>query len=169
MAESEKVRTKRDVQMIFSDLGGAHTYTPAWMPGDLSISGGEYEVISSLDRGQFGATPSLRPGDEQPLSGSFSVYQRDVGDTANGYATMNELCAPIAGRYVATTWVSTLGASADVFTVTMTVTIDGSFAGEADKSLIFTYVVLRNGGIQVGDPNTQTINWTSYQSRYTLS
>jgi hypothetical protein len=169
VAESDKVRTKRDVQMLISDLGGSHTYTPAWMPGDLSWAGGEYEVISTLDKGDFTSTPSLRKGNEQPLTGAFSVFLRDVGDTANAYATMAELCAPITGRYVATTWVSTLGATADVFTVTLTVTIDGSFAGEADKSLTFTYVVLRSGGTQTGDPSTQTINWTSYQSRYTLS
>ena len=169
MAESEKLRTKRDVQMLLADLGAVHTYTPAWMPGDLSLAGGEYEVISTLDKGDFTATPSLRKGNEQALTGSYTVYQRDVGDLANSYATMNELCAPIAGRYVATNWVSTLGANADVFTVTLTVTIDGSFAGEADKSLTFTYVVLRSGGVQTGDPSTQTINWTSYQSRYTLA
>lgn len=169
MAESEKVRVSRDVQMLLSDSGGVHTYAPAWLPGDLSWSGGEYEVISTLNNGDFGSTPSLRKGNEQALTGAFSVYLRDLGDTANAYATMNELCAPISGRYVATTWVSTLGASADVFTVTLTVTIDGSFAGEADKSLTFTYVVLRSGGTQIGNPSTQTVNWTSYQSRYTLS
>jgi hypothetical protein len=169
VAESTLVRVKRDVQMLLSDLGAAHTYTPNWMPGDLSWAGGEFEVVSSLNLGDFGATPSLRKGNEQPFTGSFSVFLRDVGDTSNAYATMLELCSPVASRYVAANWISTLGASADVFTVTLTVTIDGSFAGEADKSLTFTFVVLRLGGVQMGDPSTQTVNFTSYQSRYSLS
>jgi hypothetical protein len=169
VAESTYIRTKRDVQMLIYDLGAVHTYTPNWMPGDLSWAGGEYEVVSSLNLGDFGSTPSLRKGNEQPLTGSLTVYLRDVGDTANAYATMLEICAPYTGRHVAANWIPTLGASADVLTLTLAVTIDGSFAGEADKTLTFTFVVFRLGGVQTGDPSTQTVNWTSYQPRYTLS
>jgi hypothetical protein len=169
VAESTLVRTKRDVQMLIYDLGAVHTYTPAWQPGDLSWAGGEYEIVSSLDKGDFTATPSLRKGNELPLTGSFTVYLRDVGDTANAYTTMLELCSPYTGRYVAANWVSTLGANADVFTVSFAITIDGSFAGEADKTLTATFVVLRLGGVQSGDPSTQAVNWTSHQSRFTLS
>jgi hypothetical protein len=168
MAESTVVRVKRDGQILLADLGAAHTYTVAYEPGDLSYTIPDYSVNMFLDRGVIGATPSIRIGDEQAMTLAFSAYLRDLGDTANTYATLLEIAHRYAGRYVETAWLSTMGANSDVFTITITFTIDGSPFGEADKSVVFPFVVFR-ANVKEGDPNTVDCSGTSYAVRPTLS
>lgn len=161
MAESTVVRVKRDGQILLADSGAAHTYTVAYEPGDFSYSVPGYTVNSFLDRGEIGSTPSLRIGDEQPITGSFSAYLRDLGDTAGTYATLLDIAHVYASKYVASNWVSTLGANSDVFTITISLTIDGSPFGEADKTVTFNFCVFR-ANAKEGDPNTVDCTFTSY-------
>lgn len=168
MAESTTIRTKRDGQIALLDNGGANTYTVAYEPGDFSFDVPHEGVNLFLDRGVIGATPSVRYGDQQPMSFSFSCHLRDVGDTAAGYATLPDICHPYASGYVETTWVSTLGANAEPFVVTCQLTIDGTAFGEADKTLAFAYCSIRGSGSE-GDPNTYNVSGTSYQLRPVLS
>lgn len=168
MAESTTIKTKRDGQWLIADSGSVHTYTVAYEPGDGQYSVPDYTVNMFLDRGVIGSTPSLRIGDEQAMTLGFSAYLRDVGDTANAYATLMDIAHRYDGRYVATNWTSTLGTNSDVFTVTISLTIDGAFAGEADKTITFPFCVLR-ANVKEGDPNTIDISATSHAVRPTLS
>jgi hypothetical protein len=172
MAESVVVRTKRDGQILYSDAGAIHTYTVAYEPGDFAYDVPSYAVNVFLDRGVLADAdgyPSLRKGDEGPMTLSHTAYMRDLGDTAapSTYATLSDLVHPYAGGYVASNWISTMSGRSDVFTVTATLTIDGSAFGEADKSLVFAFTSLRGGG-KDGDPNTVSVSGTSYSVLPTL-
>ena len=168
MAESTSVKCKRDGLITISDFGGVHTYIVAVEAGDFSYDVPDYTTNLFLDRGVIGATPQVRPGDEQPMSLGFSAWQRDLGDTANGYATLLDILHRYTARYVAANWVSTLGAAHDVFAVNVAFTVDGTYAGEADKTVTFAHVVLR-GGMKEGDSNVIDAKGTSYAVRPTLS
>lgn len=168
MAESLIVRTKRDVQWLFADNGAAHTYTPSKEPGDGTYNVPDYTIVHVTDRGVIGAIPDIRIGDEQVMTGGFSVYLRDFGDTANSYASFVELCHRYVGRYVENNWVSTMGANSDVFTITISCTVDGSPFGEADRTITFPFCVLR-GNVAEGDPSKVACTFTSYAVRPTLS
>ena len=168
MAESTVVRVKRDGQILLADSGAINTYTVSYEAGDFSYNVPDYTVNQFLDRGEMGATPSLRIGDEQAMTGGFSAYLRDLGDTANTYASLLDVAHRYATRYVATTWASTLGAASDVFTITISLTIDGSPFGEADKTVTFPFSVLR-ANAKEGDPDTIDLTFTSHAVRPTLS
>jgi hypothetical protein len=167
MAESTVIRTKRDGIITITDSGGAHSYVVAYEPGDFEYSVPDAATLLMLDRGVIGATPSLRLGDEEPMTFSFSAHFRDAGSTT--YATLLDILHRYAGNYVVTSWVSTLGTSSDVpLTLTVALTIDGTAFGEADRTLTFPYSVLK-GDVAEGDPNKVSVKGTSYRIRPTLS
>ena len=169
MAESLVPRTKRDIQILMYDAGAVHTYTVSKEIGDLNMSIPLEEVLMFLDRGEIGTTPMIRKGDDAPMTLAWSAYLRDLGDTANGYATLIDLGVQFASRYVATNWTSTSATFSDVFTITIAVTLDGTPWGEADKTLTFDYCSFRTGSIKDGDPSSVDCAATSHQLRPTLS
>jgi hypothetical protein len=168
MPESTVIRTKRDGQILLADNGAGNTYTIVREDGSFTLNLPDHSIVHVLDRGVIGAIPMIRIGDEAVMSGGFSAYLSDLGATANNYVTLNDLIMRFTARYVATNWVSTMGANSDVFTVTITYTIDGSPFGEADKSLVLPFCVVR-GNIAEGDPNKFAVTFTSYAVRPTLS
>jgi hypothetical protein len=168
MAESTVVRVKRDGQILLADSGAAHTYTVAYEPGDFGYNVPDSSVNQFLDRGEMGATPTVRIGDDAPMTGSFTAYLRDLGDTGAAYATLLDVAHRYAAKYVATNWVSTLGANSDVFTITISLTIDGSPFGESDKTVTFPFSVFR-ANAKEGDPNMIDASFTSFAVRPLLS
>ena len=169
MPESTVCRVRRDGQIAILDAGGTHSYVIKYEPGDFSYDSPQEAVNVFLDRGVLGATPSVRLGDDQPMTLSFSAYLRDLGDTTGAaYATLLDICHVYAAGYVATTWSSTLGTASDAKTWTVTLTIDGASFGEADKTLTFNFCSLR-ASVSEGDPNTVNVSGTSYSVRPVLS
>ena len=157
MAESTIVKTKRDGTISFADLGASNTYTVAYEAGDLTIDIPGPTVTNSLDRGIMGATPSLRYGDDQPMTGSFTAQLRDISD-----ATDQTLFELIAKSGAIGGWTSTLGANAEVAAVTLTFQIEGTDHGDAaDHTVVCNHCVV-TGGISEGDPSTISISFTSY-------
>ena len=157
MAESTIVKTKRDGTISFADLGASNTYTVAYEAGDLTIDIPGPTVTNSLDRGIMGATPSLRYGDDQPMTGSFTAQLRDISD-----ATDQTLFELIAKSGAIGGWTSTLGANAEVAAVTLTFQIEGTDHGDAaDHTIVCNHCVV-TGGISEGDPSTISISFTSY-------
>lgn len=158
MAESTIVKTKRDGTIQISDLADANSYTVAYEAGDLSITLPGPAVISPLDRGQFGDPPSLRYSDDQPITGTFTAYLRDLTD--DGYTTLAEILMQTGD--VANNWTSTLGNNREVFTLTLEWTIAGLVHGDAaDHVLTLPYCVV-TGSLSEGDPNQISISFTSY-------
>ena len=97
MAESNAVRTKRDAIITITD--GTTTYTVAKEAGDFNFSVPDTNTTSVLDRGAFGADPILRKGDEQPVTGGFSIYLRDLPNATN--LTLIDLCMDLSGTVAA--------------------------------------------------------------------
>ena len=170
MAESTVPRTKRDGVIVISDSAGAHTYTVAYEPGDFSFDVPLEAVNLFLDRGVIGTTPSIRKGDDQPCTFSFSAYWRDLTDKATPptYATLADVCARWASDYVTTNWTSTMGTNSDEFTVTVALTVEGSDFSGTDQTITFSYSSVRMSAAE-GDPNTINVTGTSYQLRPTMS
>lgn len=169
MAESTLIRTKRDGVIVIT---AGTSYTVAYEEGNFQFDVPRETVEMYLDRGlmasSIGGTPSVRKGDEQPMTLSFSAYMRDIGDTANAYATLMDILFRYASGAVATLWVSTLGSNSDEFTFTVSIAFDGTIFGESDKTLTFKFVSLR-GGAAEGSPNTVNVSGTSYHLVPTLS
>jgi len=157
MAYETVIKTKRDGQLTFKDNGASNTLTVAYEAGDLSITIPGPTVVSTLDRGAFGATPSLRYGDDQPCTFSFTAYLRDMSDGSD--ATLEDL---VSGRNGATSaWVSTLGANGEVFTLTLQWAIEGTDHGGADHTVTLNHCVV-TGSFSEGDPSTVSITGTAY-------
>lgn len=158
MAISEIVKTKRDGSLQISDLGAANTLTVNWEAGDFSLSIPGPTVIAPLDRGQFGGTPNLRYSDDAAMTGTWTAYLRDISD--DGYSTLEELV--LQSGDVGNNWTSTLGANAEVFTVDLTWTIEGTDHGDAsDHVLVLPHCVI-SGSFSEGDPDQVSISFTSY-------
>lgn len=162
MAVSTIVKTKRDGTLTIKDGAGTPLeLVVAFEQGDLNISIPGPAVNVFLDRGVLGATPSLRYGDEQPCSGSFSAYLRHPTD-----ATDEVLLDLITqSGQIGTNWTSTLGATAEVNTYTLVFAL--AHASE-------TYSITLNhcafsGSIGEGDPNSISISFTSYDSYPTVA
>ena len=157
MAYETVIKTKRDGQITFKDNAAANVLTVAFESGDLSINIPGPNIISTLDRGSFGTTPSLRHGDDQPMTFSFTANLRDMLDSSD--ATLEGL---ITGRQGAeSAWVSTLGATGEVFTLTLQWAIEGTDHGGGDHTVTLNHCVI-SGSFSEGDPSTISISGTSY-------
>jgi len=164
LAESTVVRNKRDGQILITD--GTRSYTIDKEAGDFSLTIPDTTVSLYLDRGSIGTTPSIRLVDDQPITGSFTAYQRDL---PNGtHVTLLDLAHQIATKYVASNWSSTIGTSSDVPTLTIQYTVDGTAFGESDRTMILAYCRI-TANFAEGDPNTVSVSFTSYQNKYTMA
>ena len=168
--ESTVVRTKRDTNITWTN--GTYSVAFAYEPGDFKVDFPLETVELFLDRGVMADSngrPSIRKGNDQPMTGSFSVYLRNIADLAGTptYAPALDLGVRFASRY-ATGLASTLANYSDVETGTLTVSVDGTMVGEADQTLTFPYVVLR-AKLSEGDPSMAEITFTSYALRPTVA
>ena len=164
MPISTILKTKRDGTLLFEDNGATNSFTVVFEAGDLSIDIPQETIVNTLDRGRLGATPSLRYGDDQPITGSFTAHLRDLSDAS--YATLEEIV--MQSGDVGSNWGSTMGANGEVFTLDLTWTIEGTDHGDsADHAIKLPFTVVR-GGFAEGDPNVVNISFTSYVNRPTI-
>lgn len=165
MAESTIVKTKCDGTITISD-GTAmtpQTYVIAYEQGDFTLDVPGKTVNAFLDRGKFGSTPSLRYGDEQAMTFSFTAYARDFSDGTDELLGDFIMDADGDLSTAVGSWVSTLGSSAEVKTYTVTIDIEGTDLGDAaDHQIVLSYCTL-SGSFTEGDPSTFTINGISHQ------
>lgn len=154
MAISTVPKTKHDGTLTIYDNASAHSVEIAYENGDfnMSVPGRANTII--LDRGEFPATPSVRNGDDQPITCTFTAYVRDISDAS--YITVEEIL--LNAGYFASTWVSTLGANAEKKTVKCVWTIEGTDHGDASDHTVTLAYCLVSGSIQEGDPNVLTMN-----------
>jgi hypothetical protein len=158
MAESTIVKTKRDGILTLYDDARGNSYAISYEQGDFSLTIPGRTINVFLDRGVLGATPSVRWGDDQPMSGSFTAYMRDANDAAA--AILFNLATETG--WANSNWTSTLGSNAEVFTVEMELTIEGTDHGDAaDHTITIDHCAL-SVQFAEGDPNLLTINFVSY-------
>ena len=165
MAESTIVKTKRDGTIRFADFGGANSYDVDFEAGDLNVTIPARTVNLFLNRGEIQSPPSVRYGDDQPSTGTFTAYLRDSTDAT----TTTLLDILTQSGFVSSTWTSTLGASGEVFLVSITFLIEGTDHGDpADHSLVFNHCYV-TGSVAEGDPDVITVNFTSYELYPTIT
>lgn len=159
MAHSTVVKNFRDGTLAVADgAGSPATHTVQFEAGDFSVSGlmaNQKEVTTYLDRGDLG---SVRYTNQTFPSGSFSMHFTDLTDA--GYSTLADLMLKKGSHASA---VSTLGANAEVYTVKLTLTIEGSDHGDAGGDHV---IVLDDCACSVdfseGDPNSLSVSFTCY-------
>ena len=159
MSYSQIIKTKADGTILIEDgTGTPLTLTVAYETGDFNISIPGPTVSNFLDRSRFGSSPSLRYGDDQPVTFSFTANLRDIADAS--YITLESIITN-SGIF-ASTWVSRGGANAEVKTVRVTFTIEGTTHGDsADHTIVMDHCVL-TGSLQEGDPDSVSINGTAF-------
>jgi len=159
MPESTICKTKRDGTLTIRDLASTNTYEVAFEAGDLNAAIPGPTINVFLDRGVLGTTPCVRKGDDQVQTGTFTATLRDVTDAS--VATLLDILTE-SGFY-ASTWVSTLGANAEVKLVSLEFKIAGLTHGDAaDHTIVFNHARL-TGSIAEGDFTTISVAWTAYE------
>lgn len=159
MALSTVAKTKRDMTVVISDLNDVHSLEVKYERGDLNLTVPGPTVNLFLDRGVIGDDPSIRYGDDQPMTLSISGDLTDVSDAA--YTTLTEILTN--SGFFKSTWVSTKGASGEVKTVNVKITIEGTDHGDASDHTITCGYVFLTGSVADGDPITCSLSGTSYQ------
>ena len=132
MAISTVVKSYRDGSIVLSDgTGTPLTVTVQFEAGDLSLSGtnqGNYEHTKYLDRGELG---SIRKTNRMFPTGSFTCQMTDLSDATD------RLIWDIVNKTGAfTAAVSTLGANADLYTLKIVLTVEGTNFGDATDHVL---------------------------------
>lgn len=156
MAESNVCKVIRDGTITIADLAGVNSYEIAFETGDFTATTPGRTVNVFLDRNQLGANPCVRYGDEAGSSGSFTCYLRDVTDAA----TETALDFIHQKGFVDSTWVSTLGATAEVLLVSITIAIDDPDV--ASHTIVYNHCYL-TGSWNEGDSSVISFTWQSYE------
>ncbi len=160
MAYSTIKKTVRDLKITLADLAASHSLELTF-DGELEVTIPGDEVFETLDRGRRSTTaPAIRYGDEQPMTFKFNGVLRDLSDAS--YITMESIIGN-AG-YFASTWVSTLGATAEVKTITITIDIEGTDHGDsADHQMVLKFC-RGSGTITEGKPCMWSYSGTSFDT-----
>lgn len=161
--ESTVPKNMRDGQLRL--YSGAQEYIVAYEQGNLQTSIPGPTVALYLDRGKITDPPAVRYDQDQPCSGSFTAYLRELGSST--YMTAAQFITKSA--YYLTNWASTLGANAEVPTLNLEWTVAGVTHGDtADRVVLWPYTYL-SGNIAEGSPSQLTLNFTSYVLYPTVS
>mgnify|MGYP006966871290 CR=1 FL=1 len=155
MPESTTLKNFRDGTILIEDATATPlNYTVAYEAGDFSYDIGKDEIAVYRDRG---AIASVRKTNDGTPSGSFSVHFRDLTDGT--VETLTDIL-DAAGAFAA--GVSTLGATADVYCVKLTFTVEGTDHGDASDHVITFDDCYCTWSFSEGDPNAVSVSWTSY-------
>lgn len=157
MAISSIVKNYRDGTITLTTGGGSPiTLTVQYENGDFSLTGansgaGSYEITKYLDRGDLG---TVRRTTRSFPTGSFSAHLTDLSD-----ATSNTLWDAVnrTGSFAAA--VSTLGANSDVYTVNLSLSIEGTTLGEAADHVLTMNDCRCSIDVSEGDPDSFSISF----------
>lgn len=155
MAISTVVKNFRDGSIQVKDgTGTPLTVTVQFENGDLSLSGtnqGNYEHTKYLDRGELG---SIRKTNRMFPTGSFTCQMTDLSDATDRliWDIVNKTNSFSAA-------VSTLGANADLYTLDIVLTIEGTNFGDSADHVLTMEDCRCSIDFAEGDPNSFTINF----------
>ena len=160
MAHSTVIKNFRDGSLVINDgAGSPASHTVQFEAGDFSVSGltpNQKEIVTYLDRGDLA---SVRNTNQTFVSGSFTMHMSDVSDA--GYSTAADLMLQKGSHSSA---VSTLGANAEVYTVKLSLTIEGTDHGDGNDHTIVLDDCACSVDVAEGDPNSMSVSFTCYGS-----
>lgn len=145
----------RDGLITLASGGGSPiTLTVQYESGDFSITGanqGNYEYTKYLDRGEMG---TVRKTNRSFPTGSFTAQFTDLAD-----ATNNTLWDAVnrTGSFAAA--VSTLGANADLYTLNVTFTAEGTSFGDPTDHVLVLNDCRLSIDLSEGDPDSYSISF----------
>ena len=153
MPISSVVKNFRDGTITLAD-NGINTLTIQYEAGDLSLSGvnqGNFEHTKYLDRGDLG---SIRKTNRSFPTGSFSCQMTEFSDASNTniWDLVNK-----TGAF--STAVSTLGANADLYTLKITLSVEGTNFGDSSDHTLEMDDCRCTIDFSEGDPSSFTINF----------
>jgi hypothetical protein len=158
MPASSVLKTKRDLLIEIGEVaawdaaGATSTGVSAAFVCDegLTISGGHKAIQTYLDRGSFGSTPKVRFGDDQPFEITLKLKMSEFTDAA----AVTPMDLFLDDGFVASDFVSTLGANAEVKAYMLKVTAEGTDHGDsADHFLLWNHVTVEACDFAEGDWN----------------
>ena len=152
MATSTYVKVKRDGTIVLKDNAAANTYTLSYENGDTKMNAGvKATQVVIRDRGVFAG---LRKGDDQVISGSFSVHFRQWAS-----ASSDNLCDVLSGVNSASGWTKA-DANYEQFNLDMTITIAGGIDGTDSTATLSTCVF--EWDWSEGDPDQLNVTFNCY-------
>lgn len=162
MPESTVVKTKRDgtIALLDNTSPTPRSYVISAEPGDFNIAVPGETKNDFLDRGRL--VGSVRYGDDQAVTGSFTVYHRGGSSTDGASAALLDILNGTAFSYVTNPWLSTLGTSAEVKTVDVVMTIEGTNFGDAADHTCTIPDCSLEYSLTEGDPNTIAVSFRSH-------
>lgn len=155
MAASTVIKHDQDGVIKLTDgTGTPVTLVVPFSQGDFSVSGIAKTLKEIIKYESRGVLHTVRYGARTYPSGSFTAMLADISDATDG--TVIDYIRR-TGLYA--TNVSTLGATADVYAITLTLTIEGSDHDDsADHTIVLTSCVC-TVDVSEGQPNTITVNF----------
>ena len=162
MPESNIVKVKRDgsIALLDGTSPSPQSYVVSAEPGDMNIAVPAETKNDFLDRGRL--VGSVRYGDDQAVTGSFTVYFRGGLSTDGASAALIDILNGTAFTYATNPWASTLGANAEVQTVDLVFTVEGTIHGDASDHVCTVPDCSLEYSLVEGDPNTTSINFRSH-------
>jgi hypothetical protein len=155
MPISSVVKNFRDGTIKLADgTGTPIEITVQYENGDFSLSGtnqGNYEHTKYLDRGELG---SIRKTNRSFPTGSFTAQLTDLSDATNKtlWDAVNK-----TGAFASA--VSTLGSTADLYCLDITLTISGTVLGDASDHVLSMSDCRCSIDVAEGDPDSFTLNF----------
>jgi len=153
---STTVKVRRDGQIVLQGDSGTDTFTIAYEgDGDFSYSQPKPDRVVIRDRGIIVGS---RKGDDQPITGSFTVDFRAWTDSASGKASLIDFMDGTGGA----SSVTKADVAHEEHNLDMVVTIEGSDHTETTdhtatfSSCIFTY------DFSEGDPDRLSVSFECY-------
>ena len=153
---STTVKVRRDATILLQGDSGTDTFTVAYEgDGDFSYSEPKADRVVIRDRGIIVGS---RKGDNQPITGSFTVDFRAWTDSAAGKASLIDFLDGVGGA----SSVTKADAAHEEFNLDMVVTIEGSnFTETADHTATFSTCIFTYD-FSEGDPDRLTVNFECY-------
>ena len=160
MTYSTSVKVRRDGQLVLKDgTGSPVQLTVAYEEGNISLDNLVNSDAQTVVRDR-NIIVSVRKGDEEPITGSFSYYFRaftssDVGGIRDFITGTNAYSANVSTGASGTPFV-------EHFCVDLQFTVEGTDLGDAADHVATLSKCLCTLSFAEGDPNTWTLNFTCY-------
>ena len=158
MAYSTAPKVRRDGVIKLRD---GTTPTPVsltvdYEEGNFSFDQTKADRIVIRDRGTIG---SVRKGDDQPITGSFTIYMRQFTSASAGSVLdfINK-----TGSYSSNVSSSST-VSTDEYAINIVFEVDGDAVGDTDGDTIATFdTCICTASFSEGDPNTINVSFECY-------
>ena len=158
MAYSSAPKVRRDGKITLKDgtTPTAVSLVVDYEEGNFSFDQVKSDRIVIRDRGTI---KSVRRGDDQPLTGSFTIYMRQfTSATAGSVLDFINKTNSYSGNASASTTVAT-----DEYTINIEFEVDGDAVGDDDGDTTATFnTCICQASFAEGDPNQITVNFECY-------